>query len=200
MPGFFFLEDPAVGWVMRARKLPRGFYDRDTTLVARELLGKHLVHVVDGVPRVGRIVETEAYLGPHDLAAHSAKGLTARTRPMFGPPGHAYVYLVYGMHWCMNVVTQPAGQASAVLLRAVEPVKNVEGRTQGPALLCKAMGIDGRLTGHDLLSGTFHIADPRDDAVIAIVKRPRIGVDYARHWARRLLRFYIRGNPFVSKK
>jgi DNA-3-methyladenine glycosylase len=185
---------------MRARKLPRGFYDRDTTLVARELLGKHLVHVVDGVARIGRIVETEAYLGPHDLAAHSAKGLTARTLPMFGPPGHAYVYLVYGMHWCMNVVTQPAGHASAVLLRAVEPVENVEGRTQGPALLCKAMGIDGRLTGHDLLSGAFHIADPRDDAAIAIVKRPRIGVDYARHWARRLLRFYIRGNPFVSKK
>jgi DNA-3-methyladenine glycosylase len=185
---------------MRARKLPRSFYGRDTTLVAQQLLGKHLVHVVDGVARVARIVETEAYLGPHDLAAHSAKGLTARTRPMFGPPGHAYVYLVYGMHWCMNVVTQPAGHASAVLLRAVEPVRNVEGRTQGPALLCKAMGIDGRFSGHDLLSGSFHIVDPRDDAAIVVVKRPRIGVDYARHWARRLLRFYIRGNPFVSKK
>jgi DNA-3-methyladenine glycosylase len=82
----------------------------------------------------------------------------------------------------------------------VEPVRNVEGRTQGPALLCKAMGIDGRLSGHDLLSGSFHIVDPRDDAAIAIVKRPRIGVDYARHWARRLLRFYIRGNPFVSRR
>ena len=185
---------------MRARKLPRRFYDRDTILVAKELLGKHLVHVVDGVARVGRIVETEAYLGAHDLAAHSAKGLTARTKPMFGPPGHAYVYLVYGMHWCMNVVTQPAGQASAVLLRAVEPVRHVEGRTHGPALLCKAMGIDGRLTGHDLLSDDLYVVDPRDDAAIAIVKRPRIGVDYARHWARRLLRFYIRGNRFVSRK
>ena len=185
---------------MRARKLPRRFYDRDTILVAKDLLGKHLVHVVDGVARVGRIVETEAYLGAHDLAAHSAKGLTARTRPMFGPPGHAYVYLVYGMHWCMNVVTQPAGQASAVLLRAVEPVRHVEGRTHGPALLCKAMGIDGRHTGHDLLSDDLYVVDPRDGASIAIVKRPRIGVDYARHWARRLLRFYIRGNPFVSRK
>lgn len=185
---------------MRARKLPRAFYDRDTTLVAQELLGKHLVHVVDGARRVGRIVETEAYLGPHDLAAHSAKGLTARTRPMFGPPGHAYVYLIYGMHWCMNVVTQPAGHASAVLLRAIEPVQGVEGRTQGPALLCKAMGIDGRYTGHDLLGDDLYIADPRDGLPFAIVKRPRIGVDYARHWARRLLRFYIRGNPFVSKK
>src|SRR5476651_1378445 len=156
---------------MRARMLPRRFYDRDTTLVARELLGKHLVHVVDGVRRVGRIVETEAYLGPHDLAAHSARGLTARTRPMFGPPGHAYVYLVYGMHWCMNVVTEREGHASAVLLRALEPVAHIEGRTQGPALLCKAMEIDGRLTGHDLLSDTFHIADPRDETAITVVKR-----------------------------
>jgi DNA-3-methyladenine glycosylase len=185
---------------MRARRLPRSFYDRDTTVVARELLGKQLVHVVAGVERVGRIVETEAYLGPHDLAAHSARGLTERTRVMFGPPGHAYVYLVYGMHWCMNVVTEGQGHASAVLLRALEPVRNLEGRSQGPALLCRAMGIDGRLTGHDLLSGDLHVADPRDDAAITIVKRPRIGVDYAGHWARRLLRFYIRGNPFVSKK
>lgn len=181
------------------RKLPRPFYDRDTVVVAQELLGKHLVRVVDGVERVGRIVEVEAYLGPHDLAAHSARGLTPRTRAMFGPPGHAYVYLIYGMHWCMNVVTQAEGTASAVLLRAVEPVKNVAGRTQGPALLCKAMDIDGRLYGKDLLGGEIFIRDSRDDTVLCIVKRPRIGVDYARHWARRLLRFYIRGNPFVSK-
>ena len=152
-----------------------------------------------GVERVGRIVEVEAYLGPHDLAAHSARGLTHRTRVMFGPPGHAYVYLIYGMHWCMNVVTQPEGQASAVLLRAVEPVKNIEGRTQGPALLCKAMDIDKRLNGHDLLSDEFHLAAPAGEEAIRIVKRPRIGVDYAGHWARRLLRFYIRGNPYVSR-
>ena len=181
------------------RKLPRSFYDRDTIVVAHELLGQHLVHVVAGVERVGRIVEVEAYLGPHDLAAHSARGLTKRTRVMFGPPGHAYVYLIYGMHWCMNVVTQAEGTASAVLLRAVEPVKNIEGRTQGPALLAKAMGIDGRLNGHDLLSDELFVRAARGDAPIRIVKRPRIGVDYAGPWARRLLRFYIRGNPFVSK-
>ena len=181
------------------RKLPRSFYDRETVLVAHELLGKHLVHVVDGVERVGRIVEVEAYLGPHDLAAHSARGLTPRTRIMFGPPGHAYVYLVYGMHWCMNVVTQPEGIASAVLLRALEPVANLEGRTQGPALLCKAMGIDGGVNGLDLAGRQVFIRDARDPQPIRIVKRPRIGVDYAGHWARRLLRFYIRGNPFVSK-
>src|SRR5258706_8955340 len=122
-----------------ARRLPRSFYDRDTTLVAQELLGKHLVHVGGGVERVGRIVETEAYLGPHDLAAHSARGLTNRTRIMFGPPGHAYVYLIYRMHWCLNVVTEEEGHASAVLLRALEPVRNIGARTQGPARLTKAM-------------------------------------------------------------
>jgi DNA-3-methyladenine glycosylase len=182
------------------RKLARSFYDRDTVEVAHDLLGQHLVHVVAGVERVGRIVEVEAYLGPHDLAAHSARGLTKRTRVMFGPPGFAYVYLIYGMHWCMNVVTQEEGKASAVLLRAVEPVKNIGGRTQGPALLTKAMGIDGRLNGHDLLGDDLFVRRARrDEERIAIVKRQRIGVDYAGHWARRLLRFYEKGNPFISR-
>jgi len=180
-------------------KLPRSFYDRDTIMVARELLGKHLIRMSDGVERVGRIVEAEAYLGPHDLAAHSARGLTRRTQVMFGPPGHAYVYLIYGMYYCMNVVTQPEGIASAVLLRALEPVQNIEGRTQGPGLLCKAMHIDKRLNGHDLLSDDFCIAAPDRVRDFTIVKRPRIGVDYAGRWAKRLLRFYIKGNPCVSR-
>jgi DNA-3-methyladenine glycosylase len=187
-------------YTCRMQKLPRAFYDRDTIQVARELLGKHLVHVVDGVDRVGRIVEVEAYLGPHDLAAHSARGLTERTRVMFGPPGHAYVYLIYGMHHCMNVVTEREGHASAVLLRALEPVRNIEGRTQGPGLLCKAMGIDRRLNARDLLSDTFFITSPGTEEPFAMVKRPRIGVDYAGEWAGKLLRFYIRDNPFVSRK
>ena len=181
------------------RKLPRSFYDRDTILVARDLLGKWLVHVSDGIERVGRIVEVEAYLGPHDLAAHSAKGLTKRTKVMFGPPGHAYVYLIYGIHHCMNVVTEREGHASAVLLRAIEPVKNIEGRTQGPGLLCRALEIDRRLNAHDLLSDDFFIAAPEETEPPSIVKRPRIGVDYAGHWAKRHLRFYIKGNPFVSR-
>jgi DNA-3-methyladenine glycosylase len=180
-------------------KLSRDFYDRDTIEVAQELLGKYLVHVTGGSERVGRIVEVEAYLGPHDLAAHSAKGLTPRTKVMFGPPGHAYVYLIYGMYHCMNVVTQAAGTASAVLLRALEPAKNIEGRTQGPGLLCNAMHIGRKQNGHDLLSADFYIADDGSHRKISIVKRPRIGVDYAGHWARRLLRFYIRNNPFVSR-
>lgn len=181
------------------RKLPRAFYDRDTTAVARDLLGKYLVHTVRGVERVGRIVEVEAYLGPHDLAAHSARGLTGRTRVMFGPPGHAYVYMIYGMYFCMNVVTEREGHASAVLLRAVEPVANIGERTQGPGLLCRAMRIGKRLNGRDLTGKNFYIAAPGKSEPMAIVKRPRVGVDYAGHWARRHLRFYIKGNPFVSK-
>lgn len=182
------------------QKLARDFYERDTIMVARELLGKYLFHVSRGVERISRIVEVEAYLGPHDLAAHSSKGNTKRTKVMFGPPGHAYVYMIYGMYCCMNVVTEPEGHASAVLLRAVEPVKNVDGRTRGPGLLCKAMHVDLRLNGHDLLSDDFYIAAIPTMERLAIVKRPRVGVAYAGHWAKRLLRFYIRGNAFVSKE
>jgi DNA-3-methyladenine glycosylase len=181
------------------QKLPREFYQRDTVLVARELLGKYLVHRSGDLQRIGKIVEVEAYLGSHDLAAHSSKGLTERTKVMFGPPGHAYVFFIYGMYYCMNVVTEPEGKAAAVLLRALEPIKNIENRTQGPGLLCRAMAIDRRLNAHDLLSNDFYIAAPSDPEALAVVKRPRIGVDYARHWARRQLRFYIKGNAFVSR-
>jgi DNA-3-methyladenine glycosylase len=177
------------------QRLPRSFYDRDTILVARELLGKYLVHG----DRVGRIAEVEAYLGRHDLAAHSSRGLTERTKVMFGPPGHAYVYMIYGMYYCMNIVTEREGHASAVLLRAVEPIRNVTGKTRGPGLLCKAMGIDKRLNAHDLLSDDFYIAAPPTPEAFSIVKRPRVGVDYAKHWAKRHLRFYIKDNPFVSR-
>ena len=182
------------------KRLPRGFCDRPAIEVAPELLGKYLVRVEDGRQRIGRIVEVEAYLGEHDKAAHSSKGLTPRTRIMFGPPGHAYVYMIYGMHFCMNVVTGAEGEAAAVLLRAVEPVAGIEGRTGGPALLCRAMGIDRRLNGHDLQSADFFLAAPDDEPPIRIVKRPRIGVDYAGAWARRLLRFYIAGNAWVSRR
>lgn len=181
------------------QQLHRAFYDRDTIVVARELLGKYLVHTVRSAARVGRIVEVEAYLGPHDRAAHSARGVTERTKVMFGPPGYAYVYFIYGMYHCMNVVTERAGHGAAVLLRALEPVKNLEGRTCGPGLLCRAMAIDQHLNAHDLLSANFHIAASPKAEPFVIAKRPRIGVDYAGQWAKRHLRFYIRGNPFVSR-
>jgi len=181
------------------RRLPRKFYDRGTVTVARELLGKLLVHRSAGEERIARIVEVEAYVGTHDLASHSSKGLTARTRVMFGPPGHAYVYLVYGMHHCMNVVTEREGKGAAVLLRAVEPVKNIEGRTCGPGLLSRALGITRHLNGHDLLSSDFFVADSGGRPEIRIAKRARVGVDYAGVWAGKLLRFYLRDNPFISR-
>lgn len=180
-------------------KLNRDFYNRNTIIVAKELLGKYLVHHSNGIKKIGKIVEVEAYLGPHDLAAHSAKGKTKRTEVMFGPPGHAYVYLIYGMYFCFNVVTEQEGHASAVLLRALEPIENVHERTQGPGLLCKAMDIDKRLHGHDMLSEDFYIAEMEDQKKFTVVKKYRIGVDYAKHWAKKLLRFYIKGNSFVSK-
>ena len=181
------------------RKLPRTFYDRETIVVAPELLGKLLVHRAAGVWRIGKIVEVEAYLGPHDLAAHSSKGLTARTKVMFGPPGHAYVYLIYGLHHCLNVVTEAEGKGAAVLLRAVEPVENIMASTAGPGRLCRAMNIDRRQNAQDLLSADLFIAKPAVAEKFSIVRRPRVGVDYAGHWAKRRLRFYIKGNPFVSR-
>lgn len=180
--------------------LPRSFYDRDTELVARELLGMLLVHRVGGLLRVGRIVETEAYLGPHDLAAHSARGRTPRTEVMFGPPGHTYVYLIYGIHHCMNVVTESEGHASAVLLRALEPVENLTANTKGPGLLCKAMGINRTHSAADLIGGDLFVARPQKLGEFEVVARPRIGVAYAGEWAAKPLRFLIRGNPFVSRK
>lgn len=179
--------------------LNREFYNRDTIIVAQELLGKHLVHVVNGIEYEGRIVEVEAYLGPHDLACHSSKGLTKRTQALHGPPGYAYIYLIYGMYYCMNVVTEGEGSGSGVLLRAVEPIKNIQQRTQGPGLLCKALQIDKRLYGHDLMSENFYITRPEEAKPFKIIKSPRIGVDYAKHWAKRQLRFYIKDNLYVSK-
>jgi DNA-3-methyladenine glycosylase len=118
---------------------------------------------------------------------------------MFGPPGHAYIYLIYGMYHCFNVVTEPEGIGSAVLIRAIEPIANVNGRTQGPGLVCKSMHIDKQLNGADLLSDTLFITNAHYEKPLEIIEAPRIGVAYAKEWAAKLLRFYIKDNPFVSK-
>lgn len=185
--------------------LPRSFYDRPTDLVARELLGCLVAFRSEDpagsgtVVRVGRIVETEAYLGVRDLACHSARGRTPRTEVMFGPPGFSYVYLIYGMHHCLNAVTRPEGEAEAVLIRALEPVANLLTDADGPGKLCRAMGISRAHNGLDLTcveSSGLIIAPgtpPR-----RIERGPRVGVDYAGAWAKRLLRFYESGSPFVS--
>lgn len=181
------------------KPLDRAFYNRETTIVAKELLGQNLVHYVQGVARIGKIVEVEAYLGQHDLACHTSKGLTKRTATMFGPPGFAYVYLIYGMYHCFNVVTESAGIGSAVLIRALEPVANVTLRTCGPGLLCKAMSIDKTINGLDLLGSELFITQGLNEHPITIVETPRIGVPYAQEWAHELLRFYIQGNTYISK-
>ncbi|WP_412755828.1 DNA-3-methyladenine glycosylase [Legionella bozemanae] len=181
------------------RKLPRTFYERDTISVAKELLGKYLIHNQFGLEYIGKIVEVEAYLGQHDLASHSSKGLTQRTKVMFGPAGYVYIYLIYGMYYCTNVVTETEGTGSAILLRAVEPIKNIQGRTQGPGLLSKAMHIDKQLNQYDLTGNIFYIAEAENQDPFTIVEKPRIGVHYAKDWAEKLLRFYIKDNPFISK-
>jgi DNA-3-methyladenine glycosylase len=181
-------------------KLPRSFYAReDTLLVARDLLGMHLVHDDGTVRRVGRIVETEAYMGPEDLAAHSARGRTPRTEVMFGPPGHAYVYFIYGFWNCMNIVTARKGVPHAVLLRAVEPLEGITEKTWGPGLLCRAMSIDRTLNGEDLCAKRLWLERPRQQVPVQRIGRgPRIGVDYAGPWAKRPWRFYDSASPYVS--
>ena len=182
------------------RKITRDFYARNTLTVARELIGMHLVHADGATVRAGRIVETEAYQGPKDLAAHSSRGRTRRTEVMFGPPGHAYVYFIYGFWYCLNVVTAAAGVPHAVLLRALEPVTGVADKTWGPGLLCRAMGIDKRLNGADLCGDVLWLERPAglSRRPPRIARSERIGVDYAGEWARRPWRFYDRDSRYVS--
>ena len=184
---------------MAAPKLPREFYARDTRAVARALLGKVLVHVDGGVRRAARIVETEAYHGPSDRASHARAGPTKRAAIMFGPPGVAYVYLIYGTSHCMNVVTGAEGFPSAVLLRAGEPVEGCLHSTRGPGNLCRALAIrreqdNGRdLTGEDLL--VEDAPRPRE----RIVSGRRVNVDSAGPWAEKPWRYALEGNPWVSR-
>ena len=142
--------------------------------------------------RLGRIVETEAYLGPQDRASHSSKGITVRNRSMFGPPGHAYVYQIYGLHFCMNAVTGPEGHGAAVLIRALEPLQGINARTTGPGLVCRALGLDRSWDGEDLLGDRLFILGRLEGDRPSIVRARRVGVDYAGAWARRLLRFMAR--------
>lgn len=183
---------------MTSSRLEHSFYRQDTLSVARALIGMHLVHRLRGRRRVGRIVETEAYLGPEDRAAHSARGRTARTEVMYGPPGHAYVFLIYGMWHCVNVVTAAENVPHAVLLRAIEPLAGLTGRTAGPGLLCRAMDIDRQLNGTDLCGTRLWIERPASPRSVRVGRSARIGVDYAGEWAARPWRFFDRDSPCVS--
>ena len=193
----------------RGAILPRGFYDRETEIVSRELLGTVLeCKTPDGLAS-GIIVETEAYLGEHDLACHAAAGRTRRTEHLYGPPGISYVYFIYGMYWCFNAVTRQEGQPSAVLVRALEPlegialmhqrrprIKNDTDLTNGPGKLCTALGITGAMTGKPLQRYPLVIraGEPVPDDQVEVTAR--IGITKSADWP---LRWIVRGNRFVSR-
>ncbi len=184
--------------------LKREFFERPTIEVARDLLGKVLVHG----PAAGIIVETEAYLGGDDLAAHSARGLTDRTRVIFGPPGHAYVYFIYGMYECLNIVAEPEGKPGCVLIRALEPLaglelmqqrraaaRRIEDLASGPGKLALAMGVTRAHNGADLTRGALVVRAPEEPRRVEIDVTSRIGITNCADWP---LRFVVRGNRFVS--
>jgi DNA-3-methyladenine glycosylase len=184
----------------RQRILPAAFFTERTLEVARALIGIHLVHDDHGTLRVGRIVETEAYQGPQDRAAHSFRGRTPRTEVMFGPRGHAYVYLIYGFWNCLNVVSGPKSLPQAVLLRAVEPVTGITGRTCGPGLLCRGMNVDRRLNGIDLRGAVLWLERPPGARrPVRIGRSTRIGVESAGEWALRPWRFFDRDSKWLSR-
>ena len=192
------------------RPLPRSFYARPVLQVARACIGKLLVHETPEGLAIGRIVETEAYRGPQDRAAHSWKGRrTRRTEPMFGRAGHAYVFFLYGMHWNFNVVTGKVGEPHAVLVRAVEPVHGVDlmaarramaperrELTNGPAKLTVALGIAGRHSGQDICKRGLYLADAPP---MKTKRSERIGIDYAGSWADKPWRFFAAESDYVSR-
>jgi DNA-3-methyladenine glycosylase len=193
-----------------SRKLPREFYARPVLQVARDCIGKVLAHRTEEGVAAGRIVEVEAYRGPLDLAAHSARGLTKRTAAMYGPPGHAYVYLLYGVSWAMNIVTTADGMPHAVLIRAIEPLSGIDlmarrrrkppdsrELTNGPGKLTNALAITGADYGRDLCGGRLYL-ECSELPVGKIGRSTRINVDYAGHWAAKPWRFYEKGNRYVS--
>ena len=191
-------------------KIARSFYEQNTLEVARQLLGKYLVRQHAAGTTIGRIVEAEAYIGPDDKACHASRGRTPRTDVMFGQAGHAYVYLIYGFHYMLNIVTEDIGLPAAVLIRAVEPSEGIalmqsrRGSQQlrrlasGPGKLCQAFGIDRTLNAADLCGDVIYLED-RGGPAPKVVTTPRIGVEYAGKWKHKPWRFLVRDSEFVSK-
>lgn len=191
--------------IQESTVLDRDFYARPAIEVARDCLGKILVHG----KTAGRIVEVEAYLGVDDRAAHAWRGITDRTRVIFGEPGHAYVYFIYGMYECLNFVAEPEGQAGCVLIRALEPLagmttmqrrrptaKREEDLANGPGKLTLALGISRKLNGVDLTRSALQVRQPESEPPIEIQVTTRIGITHCADWP---LRFLIAGNRFVSR-
>ncbi|MGI8830363.1 MAG: DNA-3-methyladenine glycosylase [Candidatus Limnocylindria bacterium] len=191
--------------------LDRRWFDRPAVELARELLGARIVNEASEGTVGGRIVEVEAYRGPEDQAAHSSRGRTARNAVMFGDPGHLYVYFIYGLHHCLNVVAGPGSKPEAVLIRALELDTGIElarsrrGPTvpdqrlaSGPGNVARALGVDRQMDGADLLTGPMRL-EPRTAAAPRTRRGPRIGVAYAGAWAARPMRFWIADDRHVSR-
>ncbi|MCI8428572.1 MAG: DNA-3-methyladenine glycosylase [Lachnospira sp.] len=197
---------------MEIKKVSRDFYNRNTLVIAEEILGKTLVHVTkEGVTK-GKIVEVEAYMGPKDKAAHSYKGVrSGRTKIQYGEGGYAYIYLIYGMYICMNVVTNLKDVPEVLLIRALEPVEGIElmkkrrkntsikNLCNGPGKLSQAMGITKDSYGEDLCGDTLYLEDATRIKPEEIVKTKRINIDYAEEAKDYLWRFLVKGNPYISK-
>lgn len=203
------------------KRLEREFFKRNTLEVSRDLLGKYLVHVVDGEELISKIVEVEGYMGPEDKAAHSyGRRRTERNEVMYGEAGYAYVFTIYGMYYCMNIVTEEVDIPRAVLIRALEPVKGMEkmahfrfskdysrltnrekiGLTNGPGKLCIAMNIVRADNGEDLCGNRMYLLEDDVSENIEIVDAKRVNIDYAEEYKDVLWRYYIKGNKYVSKK
>jgi DNA-3-methyladenine glycosylase len=184
---------------MMPRKLPQSFYRRPAMELAPALLGKILVHRIEGTDLRGRIVETEAYCGPEDLAAHSSKGRTKRTEVMFGPAGLAYVYFIYGMYEMFNIVAgKTLGDGQAILVRAAEALDGWEANLSGPGRLAREFRITRAHNGIDLTGDELFLLDNPSDRP-RVLTTPRVGVDYAKHWKDEPLRYLVADSPAVSK-
>lgn len=203
------------------KKLDKSFYIKDTLTVAKELLGKYLYVCMGTTPMIGKVVETEAYIGPDDKACHCYNGRrTLRTEVMYESGGHAYVYQIYGMHFCLNIVTEDDTVGAAVLIRGLEPIegiaqmarnrynkewsqlssKEMKNLTNGPGKLCKALNIDKKCNGKQLLGDEIYISEPHNNEKFKILSSKRINIDYAEEYKDVNWRFFIENNAFISKK
>jgi DNA-3-methyladenine glycosylase len=201
------LPELALDSILKTTKLRREFYERPTLQVARELLGKHLVFENEIGKLSARIVEVEAYIGKNDPACHASRGMTKRNAVMFGAGGYSYIYFVYGMHYCLNVVTERENRPAAVLLRAAEPAEGLEimqkhspGKKvvdilRGPGRFCRAFGLTTHQSGLDLTKNTLYLEQRESDTKMKVKRTTRVGINVGTD---KLWRFYIKGSPSVS--
>lgn len=199
------MKTPSEAFLFMAKliRLKNKFYQQNTFKMAKALLGKYLVRKIGEKTLVGKIVEVEAYYGFNDKASHASRGKTERTKIMFDKAGTAYIYMIYGMYYCLNIVTEKKDFPAAILIRALDPIKNIKIKTNGPGKLCHALRIDKKLNGENLIFSNklYLVKNPKEKIRnTQIVLAKRIGIDYAGKFKHKLWRFYLKNNKFVSKK